>query len=340
MSKTKIILSAVGGVCLLGVLAMVFMVWTALQRKGEVTDDLLSATSSVESLSRAKVYPGKASILAVESNVTKVVEWKDDVFRLVSAGDRVYEKTTAPAFKNFMVGEAKRLAGLPGGADGKIAKPDFTFGPFKDFIFEGKMPADSELGDLQRKWDDLVFIVETLASAGISELTDIQVKVVEKPKEEAPKKRNVRNKRRSKAKKGDEESAKKLPAVNVWTVSFETRPEGYVKTLNAFALSERFAVVSDVSVTRKVDAVAAALGGEVKKDEPTLQTSRRRRRGAAAAEKNEGGDVSKLKDGVVTDPASDEPLVISMAVAVYDFRSLERSGEPAEEDSGKKGDLK
>ncbi len=343
MSRTKMILAAMGGISLLGVLAMAYLVWTAVQRKGELDDELSGAVATVESLSRAKVYPSKASILAVASNVTRVAEWKDEVFRLVSAGDRVYEKTTAPAFKNFMVSEAKRLAALPGEADGKIAKAAFTFGPFKDYIFEGKMPSEQSLGDLQRKWDDVVFIIETLGGAGISEITDIQAKAVEMPKEEETgKKRNAR-KRRMKAKKAEDADAKKLPVVNAWTVAFETRPAGYVKTLNAFALSERFAVVEDVTVTRKADAVVAALGGEEKKEENVRQSGRRRRRAGSLAEPKDGDDAARLKDGVVTDPSLDEPLKVFMTVKVYDFRTLEAEEKEiaddgaAGKDSKKKG---
>lgn len=340
MSRTKIVLAAIGGVSAVAALGMAYMVWTAVQRKGELNDELSSAVATVENISRAKVYPSKKSILAVGSNVTEVAQWKEEVFRLVSAGDRVYEKTTAPAFKNFMVSEAKRLAALPGGADGKIAKATFTFGPFKDYIFEGKMPSESTLAELQRKWDDVVFIIETLGAAGISEITDIQQKTIEAPKEEAPKGRKARNRRRAKNRKNAENDAKKLPAVNVWNISFETRPAGYVKTLNAFAVSERFAVVSDVSVARKNDAIVTALGGEEKKEgSSSPQSGRRRRRTAVSAEKD-ADSAEKLKNGVVTDPSTDEPLKISMTVSVYDFRTLEKTDDSAEEDSGKKGEAK
>ena len=128
--------------------------------------------------------------------------------------------------------------------------------------------------------------------------------------------------------------------MNAWAVSFETRPAGYVKMLNSFALSKRFAAVGDVAVTRKGDGIAAALGGEQKKDEASRQTGRRRRRGASLSESDRDESSQKLKDGIVTDPATDEPLKVSMTVEIYDFRSLETDETHEEEDSKTKGESK
>lgn len=334
MSNTRKILAAIGGGALIATLAAAYLVWTAYQGRNELADELAGAVSQIESLSRAKIYACKESVDEIAADVGKVAGWKDEVFSLVSAGDRVYEKTTAPAFKNFVVGEAKRLSGLSGD-DGKIIGDGFSFGPFKDYIFEGKMPGEAALPELQRQWDDVVFMIETLAASGISRITEIKLLPPEEPKVDMSKKRNAKNRKRHGAKK-DIQEEEKNPVVNPWSVSFETRPAGYVKTLNAFALSPRFAVVGGAAVSRKADVIAEALGGAEKKDETPRQTGRRRRRAVSFA-KEEVVDVSeKLKNGVVTDPALDEPLKITMKLKIYDFRTLENPAVDADAD-GKKG---
>jgi hypothetical protein len=338
MNKTKIILSATGGVALLGVLVMSYLLWTAFQQKSELQEELSSALNAVESLSRAKVYPGNGSILAIGSNVTKIVEWKEDVFRFVSAGDRVYQKTSASAFKNYIVDEAKRLQNLPGSAEGKIMKKDFAFGPFKEYVFSGSMPLESSLLNLQRQWDDIVFVVETLASAQVSEILDIQYKVSEAPKENEDAGNKKRNKRRAKAKKQDVDE-KKLPKVNEWLVTFEAKPSAFVKILNTFAVSERFSVVGDISLNRKKDSIVEALGAEEDKEATSRRTSRRRR--SSSQQQSVQPDESKnVKNGIVTDPQADEPLVVSMAVKIYDFRTLESTEEKSEGGVQEKGDVK
>lgn len=344
MSKTKMILAATGGLMGVVVLVLAFLVWNAFSAKTaaiegdeeEGTDGLETVVAKAEELSRKPVYPCAASVTAVESNRNLIAVWSADAFKLVSRGDRVFDaKTTAAAFKAFIVGDAKRIAALPGAADGRIAKADFAFGPFKDYITEGKMPADNQLPELQRRWDDVVSVIETLSACGAAEITDVQVR--ESPRAEEPakagagKKKAADKTRKTRNGKEAQDDAKK-PAAGTYVFAFRAKPAAFVKVINALEVCERFTVVDDFSFTRPADAVADALGGDEKKADQRgrapVRSGRRRggRRGIAEEEKKP--EEEQPRNRLVTDPAADEPLSVTMTVSVYDFHSLE-DDEPA-----------
>lgn len=323
MNKSKIILAAIGGVAGVAALVMAYLVWSAysaqvaaMEGDDEGTDGLETVLDQANKLSRKPVYPCAASVKAVESNELQVTEWKAEALKLASRGDRPTKATTPAQFKADMVVEAKRLLALPGSVQGLIAKPDFAFGPFKDYISEGKMPADAKLAELQRQWDDVVLIVEMLAQCGIAELTDIQFKAkAEETQEEAKPARKMAKKVKAAAKA---ESTFK-PSAQTYVVTFTTRPLGFVKSLNALGTSERFMVVEGFTFTREKDVLTEALGGGEKKD-AAQQSGRRRRRGAAVEQKAE---EEKPKNGIITDPLLDAPFKVELTVSTYDFRTLD-----------------
>jgi len=335
MNKTKMILLATGGAIGLAVLVMVCLTWSAFSAKTAAlegdeeagTDGLETVLSRAQSLSHKEVYPCPESVKAIESNRTVLVEWKAEAAKLARRGDRVFEETTPAAFKEFLVVDAKRLSMMTNAAGNVIIKPDFTFGPFKDYISGGKMPAESELAVLQRKWDDVVTIVETLAHCGIAELTDVQFKV---DKEDEDNKRKTEDKGRKNKKSARKASQKAEPSADLvlqpvayaYTISFRTKPRAFVKTLNTFVTCERFMTVESFSFTRPTDVIVEALGGEEKAQGSTAAPSgRRRRRGAVGDEKK--GEKEKPQRVVVTDPLQDEPFAVSLTLNVRDYRSLE-----------------
>ncbi len=326
MNKNRMILAAVGGGLGLVILVLAFLTWMAFADKTaaiagdeeEGTDGLETVVEKAESLSRKPIFPSKKSVTAIASNQQALVEWKDETLKLASRGDKVFPATTPAAFKTFLVADAKRLATLPGAVQNVLVKPDFKFGPFGEYISEGKMPAEGELAELQRRWDDVATVVELLSASGIAELTDVQFAARPVP-ESAADRKNTR-KAGKKAGKKDPEPVKE-PSVFTYTFAFTTRPVGFIKAMNALATGERFTVVDDFSFLRQHDQLAAALGGEdAKKNE---QTSGRRRRGRRAAAVEEPKEDVNLKNGIVTDPLLDEPFAVTMTVSVYDFRSLE-----------------
>jgi hypothetical protein len=331
MNKSKIILASTGGVIAVAVLAMAFFVWSsfaaktaAIEGDDEGNDGLDTVVSAAQTLSRKPVFPSAASVRAIESNMTALAEWKDAAHKLIAAGDRVYEKTTTAAFKAFIVEDAKRLGSLPGAVNGALVKSDFAFGPFKGYIAEGKMPSDAQLAELQRRWDDVALITETLAAAGIAELVDVQYKAKEEPKEEVrDNKKGRRSAQRRPAAKAEPEVAP--PAAYTYVFVFNTRPAAFVKALNALETGERFTVVEDFSFVRERDVIAEALGGDEKKEAASAGGRRGRRGRRAAVVEEEKKEDSPANNGIVTDPVLDAPFKVQMTVSVYDFRSLEEA---------------
>ena len=324
MDKTKMILAGTGGAIGLGVLVVGFFTWMAFSDKSkalegdeeEMTDGLEAVVSKAESLTRAKVYPCAASVTALESNRNVLVEWRDEAIRLATRGDRVYEATTPPAFKAFIVADAKRLSGLPGGVAGKFTKPDFAFGPFKDYVVEGKMPDLAKLPDLQRRWDDVATVVEILSQNGVRELTDIQfVQPKEEPKAETPR-----------SNRGKTPQAPQTPQTSqtshTYVFAFDAKPSSFGKVVNALVTSERFVTVDSFTFARTRDAISEALGGEEKKDSAARSGRRARRARAEAEAPAAEKDAAAKKGGVIVDPAADDPISVRMTVTVTDFGSL------------------
>ena len=337
MNKTKMILAGTGGVIGLAVLVMAYLTWSAFSAKtaalegdeDEGTDGLETVMNKAESLSRLTpnhpVYPCQESLKAIASNQSAIVDWKAEATKLVTRGDRVFPKTTPPAFKTFIVTDAKRLAMLPGTVSGALVKPDFAFGPFREYIVEGKMPAEAQLPELQRRWDDVATVVELLSQSGVAELTDVQFKGAEAKAEET----NAKGK-----KKGTKSSQKAAPAADgpqsySYVFTFATKPAGFAKILNALVVSERFISVDGFTFSRAKDALAEALGGEEKKEAAAAAGGRRgRRRGAVVQEKKD--EKKEASSGIVTDPLLEEPVTVTLTATVYDFRSLEAEAGAAE----------
>ena len=335
MNKSKMILAVTGGVIGVAVLAMAYLVWSAFSAKtaalegDEETQGLESVEESARKLMRGKVFPCQKSVDMVKSNEEAVVAWKSEALKLASRGDRPVRKTTTAQFKADMIDEAKRLATLTNSASACIVPSGFTFGPFKDYIAEGKMPTEAKLVELQRQWDDIVLLVEMLARSGISELVDVQFKA---KTEEAPAEtQNVRrgqrknaNRNLASAKGGEKDGSG--PAAQGYVLTFKTRPLGFVRALNALATCERFVIAEGLAFFREKDILQERLGGGEKQDAPAQASGRRRRRGAQAAAEKAAEDKPK-DDGIVTDPLLDDPLKVELTVTTYDFRTLEEKEE-------------
>ena len=346
MNKTKMILAGTGGAIGLVVLVLAFLVWQAFSAKTaaiegdeeEGTDGLETVETRAQKFSRSPIYPCAASVAAIAKNQKQIDDWRKEGLALAARGDKAFPKTTPAQFKTDLVAEAKRLMELPGGVGGKLVKPDFAFGPFKGYIAEGKMPAEAELTDLQRKWDDVATVTALLATNGVVEIVDVQFAAAKKD-EGTGRTKDKRQKTKAKAKaRGVKPSSEAQgPLSHSYVFTFAARPPAFVAALNALASCERFITVDAFSFSRPADVIAAALGGEEKKAE-SAQTSggRRGRRGRKAAEAVSapvaGNGAEKGKNGLVTDPVLDAPMTVTMTVTVHDFRSLE---EEKQKEAGK-----
>lgn len=335
MNKTKIMLAAIGGVIGVAVLAAAAFAYLSFASKTaaiegdeeEGTDGLETVVDKAEKLSRKPIFPCAESLKALTESREKVSEWKDEAFKFVARGDRPLVPMTPAQFKEFVISEAHRVCEIKSDVTNTICSADFEFGPFKPYISEGKMPEPEALKDLQRKFDDVVTIIEMLAASGVSNVKQIEVKdVAQKPAEEAAPKRGTK---RSAKKSAKEEAPEFKPATHTYAIACKTRPAALVKALNGFATSERFMVVEDFTFKPERDAILAAFGGGDKKDEP--QAGRRRRRGAVAEvveQKTAEADVPKVT--VITDPAVDSALDAVLTVTVHDFKSMDETKEEEE----------
>ena len=332
MNKNRMILAVVGGIIGLAVLVTVYLTWcswsakTAAVEGDDESDGLDAVVAKAQQLSRSPVYPCAESVKATEENAKKLSDWVEAAHRLASGGDRTFKKTTPPAFKAFLVQDAKRLASLHGAVNGALVQPDFAFGPFKDYISEGKMPPEAKLAELQRRWDDVATLSETLSECGVDELVSVDFRdgaAADGQKEAAEQQRGPRRKPPRGRKPAAEENSFK-PAAFAYTVVYRARPNALVKSLNAFATCERFVVVDSVSFDRARDGLAEALGGEEKKADSVQAAGRRRRRrgGDEPSAAQASAEESAAKGGIVTDPVLDAPFTVTLAVTVYDFGSL------------------
>ena len=319
MNKTKIILISIGGVALVGTLALAFMIYSALSAKSESGEELDYLESEAGRLTRMKIYPGPEAVKATEANRKAHEDWQQLAMALASAGDQKFEETTPASFKAYINEEAKRLADMPGTADGRFVKGDFAFG-FDEYINKGKLPAAADLKRLQREWNDISVFLGILIDAKASSVTELQLVKAAAEEENAPKRG------KKKAKKTD---ASAQPDITRFDIVFTAKPAALVKVLNDIAANPRFVVAESMSFTRTPDELADKLGAKtVKKQEG----GRRRRRSEAAAAEESGEDDSKLT-GVVTDPASVTDFKVTMRVAVYDFRTkAEAAAENEKED--------
>ena len=350
MNKTKMTLAVIGGVMGLLVLGMAYFTWSAFSAKTaaiegddeEGTDGLETVVSKAQTLSRKPVYPCAASLKAIESNQTLVAEWRAEARKLASRGDRVYEKTTPATFKTFLVADAKRLTALPGRVNGALAQPEFAFGPFKDYISEGKMPAEAQLAELQRRWDDIATVVEMLATSGIAELTDVQFGAgADTEKKDEKEDRNRRNNRKSRKPEKKAAGDSLAPRAFSYVFKFNAKPSAFVKVINALETSERFITVDGFTFSHERDVIAAALGGDdERKGEAAAGGGRRGRRGrrahAAEPTPQEVADAAAAKSGIVTDPQLDPPFAVTLSLTVHDFRSLEEESGAADAGASEK----
>ena len=348
MNKTKMILAGTGGAIGLVVLVLAFLVWQAFSAKSvalegddeEGVEGLETVESRAQSLSRKPVYPCKESLSAIEENLTLVEDWKKDALALAARGDKVFEATTPAAFKTFLVSDAKRISELPGGVAGKLVKPDFAFGPFKDYISEGKMPAEAELAELQRKWDDVATVAGILSKCGASELVDVGFAAVNKEQGTGNGEQEKKgNKKSGKAKGKKVQDDVQRPLSQSYVFTFLVRPSAFVRTVNELTANERFITVDAFTFDRVSDVIAEALGGDEKKENAAASGGRRGRRGRlgngeAVSRPLEEEEKSVQKNGIITDPLLDEPFKAVMTVSVHDFRSLEEKNETDAEEKG------
>ena len=327
MNKTRVILAASGGAIALAVLVMAFFAWCAFSDKtaafqgDEENDGLETVVGQISSLTSKKPFPSPANAKQIEANRSAVEAWYAAVRQDAARGDWAPVGADTPAqFKELVGQDAKRLMATTNATGEAIIKPDFGFGPFKEYLGD-KMPAKSELPRLQRQWHDLMSLTELLVGRGIVRLSDFQV-VGQKPESAS----EPKAKKRGAKPAGADESSDK-PSVETYKFAFACRPAAFVGIVRDLSFQERFTVVENFTFAHERDAIAEHLGGDEKKDAAASAGGRRaRRRAAAAAEPKE----EKARSSTAFDPAADSTLNVELTVSVHDFRSLEDDGKKEE----------
>ncbi len=334
MSKPKIILITIGGVIALATIALAVMIWMAFSGRSEQVEELDISRSDAERLVRLPIYPGPAGVRALESNRTDFASWTASARELAARGDKAFERTTSPAFKTFLVEDARRLSELPGAVEGKLVKAGFAFG-FAEYISGGVMPKEEDLPRLQREWYDVSTVIKALAVTGVTEIAEVTLQV--RPKAEEDTNMTRKNKRKNKAKVEVDTSE---PNVTRMSVTFKARAQGIVNAINAIAASPRFIVVDDLSFYHETDELQAALDGDKKEEgASSSRRSSRRRRSSTTTEApkpsfgaNATDDAAPQTNAVrvVSDPARVAPFKVTMTFSVYDFRTKENGAQATE----------
>jgi len=335
LSKNQIVMLSIGGVALVASLAFGYLAFSAYSAKSEASENAERDSSAVRSLLGAAISPDASSVAAVNKNRDALAGWTEAAISTASAGDRALATdVNEAAFKQKLVDEARALSELPGGVDGKIVKPDFSFG-FPDFVTGDKLPEKEKLPQLQRQWADIRTMVETLQACGIVELVRIEPTLVKQPTvaEQQPKE----TKKKKRKKKADED-AKPAYTEERYAIDFRAKPAALVKVVNALATSQRFIVVESLDFTRESDMIGKALGeGDKRGADAEQQSSRPRRRRRGAEQAEFGADAAatdaaaEADKGVVNDPDKEEPFLVKAVVLTYDFGSAAQAsgGETA-----------
>jgi len=332
MNKTRIILAATGGGIALAVLVLAVLTWmafadrTAAFEGGEEGAGLEGAVSQVARLMAKKPYPSVENKKRLDANRQIVEDWCAAVRKDVSRGDWCAIAGCTPAqFKEQLATDVKGMLALKGPSKEPVVKPDFGFGPFRDYLAD-KMPSADQLPRLQRQWYDLTSLVDLLATNGVAQITDLQVvdraaAEAAKAAEDAKGKKKTKKAKANKAKA--DAGATKEPSVETYRLSFVASASVLAEVLRVLSFQERFTVVEDFGFVRERDAISAALGGGSEKKEAVAATGRRGRRRAAREESEKTDAAAEKKNAVVFDPAADSAVKADLTVSVYDFRSLE-----------------
>ena len=313
MNRNQIIMCVAGAASGAIVLAAGWMSFSIWSEDDMLAMDVSSAKETARSLNSSRIAPTREARAAIDSNTASVEEWTADASALVARGDMAVDGSVSPErFKQTMLKEARAMADLPGSADGKLVKADFGFG-YPDFIVGGAMPERARLAEMQRRWEDVKFLVGAVAGAGATELLEIEVAVQDKPPEPAAARGNGRQRPRPARKPADEKE--KGPASHRYNVKFSARPAALVKVFNILASSDRFASVDSFSFAKETDTLMEKLEGGERKGRDGMKNRTRSLPGRDKSAKDSG----EAKKGLVTDPSLDIPFTVAMAVTVFDF---------------------
>ena len=316
-SKGTIMCGVGAGLFVVAAGVLGYLLFDAYSTRAEMEEDLENQMGTFKRYYGAPVFPSKKSIDGVASNTADFAAWREAVSMFVARGDKAFPKDETPAaFKQRLSRTVRRLAALPGGADGHLAAHGFMFG-FEKYLDpeHGILPEAAAVPRLAAQLDSVVRITALFAKAEVLEIKE--VKCIEPAAEEEADRRSSAKKRRTEKK--SENEGPQTTSLD-YAFSFTVRPAAFVDVLNAITANLRFMVVksfafketADMIVNRIADVEAA----QAKKNAPT---SGRRRRGRLALIEETQEEAPKKEDRLVVDPELDAPVQVDMIVTVYDF---------------------
>ena len=316
LSKQQTIGAVGGGIFLVLAGALGWMLFSAWSERGEAEESLEAQTGTYRGYHAKPVFPSKESIASVKSNETSYAKWYADAVDLAARGDKVLPAETPPIFKQRLQAEVRRMAALPGGANGHICAETFLFG-FEQYLGEGGvLPQSADVPRLANQLDTIASVVDMCAEAGVLEIKSVVR--AEPPKADEDEDRGAK-KKKAKAKTPDADASKHTSLDYAFEVS--TRPAALVSLLNALTSSTRFLVVKNLSFRESsdmiVDKINALEAAAAQKNRPA--SGRRGRRGQPAPQEGaQEGGLSK-DDRIVVDPELDAPITVKFNLTVHDF---------------------
>ena len=311
MNKNKMIMAAIGGVALVVVLAFGTLAVLAHSEVKAKRAETRENVEQIEEMMNAKIAPTMESVKDLQRNARVYDAWRTNTLAELVRGDVALDRNSSGmAFKSAMIEDARALAKLPGGVQGRIVAENFDFG-FKSYISESAVPSAAGLGALKRQWAEVKEMVRLLAQSGV-----VEIKSIEPPKPAEAAKAPAPERKPARRGKQPAEAEKPVYEEFEYTLVFTARPLALVKALNAFADAPHITFVRGLSFERESDMLRDMLGGGKKKDE--AGPGRRRRRAKAVEEKPEEGEEVARK-GLVTDPQIEAPFVVTLKVATVDF---------------------
>lgn len=307
MNKNQIVMASIGGTALVAALVLGWLFWTEI----EAADELSMEYDNQVQRCRNAAGPGEAAAKAALNDAARLVDWRTNALATVCARQaEPGELPNAAAFQQTMTDRRLAYSKLPEASAVKICAEDFGFGDYFKPFLDGAMPSAAELPRLQRRWGDVVAVVDVLLDCGAGPLESVAVETPE-PKVEDVKPRG----RRANAPK-----TTFTEAVERYRFKFKCAPAALVAVVDAIAADEtRFFAIVDCTFAEDPDTLVAKVGeGGETKERAGRRGGRRGRRAAAEADEAAGEEAEKALQGLVAEPGA-RVLTVTLGVTTSIF---------------------
>lgn len=300
MNKNQMTMAIIGGVSLVGSLVFLALVYFFVNEDLEVAQQKLTMQTNVYNQNKAYSLEQAAGH---RKNAESSQELARKAYAAVKAmSDRLYvEEMTAPEVRARIQADYKRFYDVQKEGDAHFVKDQTVFGKAFEGYINGDKLADADKDLVQRRWGDVVQIVDVVLNKGAQSVDGVEVvtPVVEKKADDA-------------YGSNDEEKTDAYPIVTeTYEIRFTASPSVYVDVLNALARMNRFVAVDKMEVKPSEDTIGAMFG-VVAEGATSSETGRRRRRRAEAKDEEEEAKQVSL----ITDPGQEiKPLKVTLTVS-------------------------